>query len=154
MSAELPGVTAVLDAAHLIARSAPYLAALVLLAGIAAGLIGWRRRQRAEAALSDRVRVELVPTTSFNPGPETISRAGHHLARIRHAAHEIPTRGAAARLHYTVTADGQMRCYLEGPASAAAVLRMPPYAEVEIRTPQTAPPVHSVRFGLAKENRR
>ncbi|MFF0629764.1 hypothetical protein [Streptomyces sp. NPDC004296] len=154
MSTSLPGLTMLLDTAHFIARSAPYLAALALLTGIAVALTGWRRRQRAEAALTDRVRVELVPTTSFNPSAEAIARAGHHFARIRHAANDIPARGAAARLHYTVTADGQMRCYLEGPAAAAAVLRMPAYAEVEIRTPQAAPPAHSVHFALDQEKRR
>ncbi|MFJ5680310.1 hypothetical protein [Streptomyces sp. NPDC093097] len=149
----LPGVTTALNAAHLIASSAPYLALLVLLIGIAAGLNALRRRRRADAALTDRVMVELVPTTTFNPRSEEVARAGHHFARIRHAAGDIPPRGAATRLHYTVK-DGQMHCYLEGPATAAAVMRMPAYAEVDVRTSQATPPTHSVRFALAQDARR
>ncbi|MFE4019272.1 hypothetical protein ACFXPZ_17945 [Streptomyces sp. NPDC059101] len=152
-TAPLPGVTTVLDAAHLIASSAPYLALLVLLVGIAAGLNAVRRRRRADAALTDRFEVELVPTTTFNPRAEEVARAGHHFARIRHAAGDIPPRGAATRLRYTVH-DGQMHCYLEGPAAAAAVVRMPAYAEVDVRTRKGAPPTHSVHFALAQDARR
>ncbi|MEU7205398.1 hypothetical protein [Streptomyces sp. NPDC045470] len=152
MSAELPGAAAVLDAAHVIATSAPYLAVLVLAAAVAAGIMGLRRRRQAGAALAHRTCVELVPTSTFNPGMEEVGRAAHQFARIHHAA-GAPARGSAARLRYTVT-DGQMRCYLEGPADAAAVLRMPAYAEVEVRTPQARPDIHPVHFAVAKEARR
>ncbi|WP_336054004.1 hypothetical protein [Streptomyces sp. CA2R101] len=152
MSAELSGAAAALDAAHVIAASSPYLAALILVGAIAAGAVGLRRRRQADAALAHRACVELVPTSTFNPGLDEIGRAAHHVTRIHHAA-GAPARGSAARLRYTVT-DGQMRCYLEGPADAAAVLRMPAYAEVEVRTPNAAPDIHPVHFSLSKEARR
>ena len=67
MSAELPGAAAVFGAAHVIAASSPYLAALILVGAIAAGAFGLRRRRRADAALAHRACVELVPTSTFNP---------------------------------------------------------------------------------------
>ncbi|GAB7035990.1 hypothetical protein AB0G35_23940 [Streptomyces sp. NPDC021749] len=152
MSAELPAAAAALDAAHVIAASSPYLAALILIGAIAAGIVGLRRRRQADAALAHRACVELVPTSTFNPGLEEVGRAAHHFARIHHAA-GAPARGSAARLRYTVT-DGQMRCYLEGPGEAAAVLRMPAYAEVEVRTPHASADIHPVHFSLAKEAQR
>ncbi|MFE1776394.1 hypothetical protein [Streptomyces sp. NPDC059008] len=152
MSAELPGAAAALDAAHVIAASSPYLAALILIGAIATGIVGLRRRQQADAALAHRACVELVPTSTFNPSLEEVGRAAHQFARIHHAA-GAPARGSAARLRYTVT-DGQMRCYLEGPADAAAVMRMPAYSEVEVRTPHAGTDIHPVHFSLAKEARR
>ncbi len=152
MSAELPGAAAALDAAHVIAASSPYLAALILVGVIAAVIVGLRRCRQADAALAHRACVELVPTSTFNPGLEEVGRAAHQFARIHHSA-GAPARGSAARLRYTVS-DGQMRCYLEGPADAAAVMRMPAYSEVEVRTPHASVDIHPVHFSLAKEARR
>ncbi|MFD4763302.1 hypothetical protein ACFWOJ_31970 [Streptomyces sp. NPDC058439] len=114
MNAELPGAQMFFDAAHWIAWSAPYLAALVLVAGIFWVWTAWQRAQRVQRALADRVRVEVVPTSTFDPAEGEIGRWAHHLGRVRYAAAETPARGAAARLRYTVE-DGKMRCYLEGP---------------------------------------
>lgn len=144
MNAELPSAQLFFDAAHWIARSSPYLAALVLIAGV----IWARREQRArlvQEALFDRVTVEVVPTSTFDPGEGEIGRWGRQLGRVHHAAGGVPARGSAARLRYSAE-DGKMRCFLEGPAAAAAVLAMPGFAEVEVRAHRARKNVQPVRF--------
>ncbi|GAA3372124.1 hypothetical protein GCM10017744_102340 [Streptomyces antimycoticus] len=128
-----------------IASSAPYLAGLLLGAGAAALWLAVRRAQRVREALADRVRVELIPTATFNPGEGEVTRWAHQLARIRFAASSTPSRGAAARIRYSAT-NGKMRCYLEGPAAAAAVLSMPGFAEVDVRTDRGTKSITPVRF--------
>ncbi|MBD0742993.1 hypothetical protein [Streptomyces sp. CBMA152] len=132
MTDELPAVQRLLDAAHEIAQAAPYLAALVMAIGIAWIAVTIRRARRVHAALADRVTVEVVPTSTFDPGEGEIGRWAHQLGRVRQAAAGVPARGSAARLRYRVEA-GKMHCFIEGPAQAAAVLAMPGFAEVEIR---------------------
>ena len=138
MSAELPSAQLFVDAAHRIAWSSPYLAALVLMAGVI-----WVRRERKHArlvqeALFHRVTVEVVPTSTFDPSEGEISRWARQLGRVHHAARGVPARGSAARLRYSAEY-GRMRCLLEGPVAASAVLTMPGFAEVEVREVRRAP---------------
>ncbi|MEV6133654.1 hypothetical protein AB0M05_43790 [Streptomyces violaceusniger] len=144
MSPHLPG--AIADMAQWIAWSAPYLVGLLLLAGAAALWLAARRAQRVEEALADRIRVELIPTRTFDPGEGEVTRWAHQLGRVRFAASSTPSRGAAARIRYTATGGGKMRCYLEGPAEAAAVLSMPGFAEVDVRTDRGTKSIKPVRF--------
>ncbi|MFE2498799.1 hypothetical protein [Streptomyces scopuliridis] len=150
MNAELPGAQLFFDAAHWIAWSSPYLAALVLIAGVV-----WVRRERKRSrlvheALSDRVTVEVVPTSTFDPGEGEVGRWARHLGRVHHSAQGVPGRGSAARLRYSAE-DGKMRCYLEGPATAAAVLAMPGFAEVEVRAHRAQRDIQPVRFPAPRE---
>ncbi|MFI0742361.1 hypothetical protein ACH4PU_30445 [Streptomyces sp. NPDC021100] len=136
----------ILETAHWIAHAAPYLAGVVLVVGGTALVMALQRGRRVQHALGRRTRVELVPTSTFDPGLGEISRSAQHLGRVRYAAPHVPARGAAARLRYSAE-NGQMRCYLEGPDTAAAVLRMPSHAEVEVRSASSsASQLQPVRF--------
>lgn len=138
----------VFDAAHWIAWSAPYLAALLPVAVCSWFFFAWHR---ARKALADRVTVEVVPTSTFDPGEGEIGRWAQHLGRVHHAAGRVPARGSAARLRYSVEV-GRMHCYIEGPAQAAAVLAMPGFAEVEVLARRARQSIQPVRFSLAVRN--
>ncbi|MYV93697.1 hypothetical protein [Streptomyces sp. SID1034] len=145
MTEQLGFVQWVLGAAHWIAWSAPYLAAL-----IAVGALVWagKTRQRTvlvREALAHRTVVEVIPTSTFDPSEGEIGRWAHQLGRVPAAAGGVPARGAAARLRYSVEA-GKMRCYLEGPEQAAAILAMPGFAEVEVRSDRTHQEIRPIRF--------
>jgi len=150
--AELPNLQLFLDAVHWTARSAPYLGAAALTAG---GIWGWaarRRTRRARTALAHRTVVEVVPTATFDPGEGEVGRWGHHLGRVRYAADNIPDRGAAVRLRYSADG-GQMHCFIEGPVEAAAVLGMPGFAEVEVRSARPGKDIEPVRFTLPAQRK-
>lgn len=142
---DTPGISQLLTLTHWITLSAPYLAVLSLLAGLCWVLTARRRADRVHEALSGRVTVEVVPTSTFDPSESLISRWAQQLARIRYAAAATPTRGASARLRYSAEA-GKMRCYLQGPQTASAILTMPGFAEVDVRTVHQTKALHSVRF--------
>lgn len=153
MRTELPGnVQRFFDVAHWIAWSAPYLALLVLAGGIVYAGVAVRRARRVNEALAGRVTVEVVPTSTFDPGEGEIGRWAHQLSRVRYAAAATPRRGAAARLRYSVE-DGTMHCYLEGPATASAVLAMPGFAEVEVRAARAEQTIRPVRFPTPREGK-
>lgn len=109
-----------------------------------------RRRKRVRAALADRVTVEVVPTSTFDPSEGEVGRWARQLGRVHHSTQGVPPRGAAARLRYSAE-DGRMRCYLEGPATAAAVLSMPGFAEVEVRAHRAQRDIQPVRFPTPRE---
>ncbi|MFE1557438.1 hypothetical protein ACFW6V_20980 [Streptomyces sp. NPDC058734] len=125
--------------------AAPYLVALSILG--AAVWVWWtiRRAALVREALADRVRVEVIPTATFDPGEGEVGRWARQLGRVHYAADGVPARGSAVRLRYTAV-DGKMRCYVEGPAAAAAILNMPGFAEVEVRTPHGQADIRPVRF--------
>lgn len=152
MNAELPGAQLFFDAAHWIAWSSPYLAALVLVAGIVWIWVAWQRALRVQAALADRVTVEVVPTSTFDPGEGEVGRWAQHLGRVHQAAGGVPARGSAARLRYSVE-HGRMRCFIEGPAQAAAVLAMPGFAEVEVLVRRAHKDISPVRFTLPAQRK-
>ncbi|MER7111147.1 hypothetical protein [Streptomyces sp. NPDC000229] len=132
------------------AAAAPYLAAAtpVILA-----LWTWwavRRARLVRAALADRVTVEVVPTSTFDPSEGEVGRWARQLGRVHHSAGGVPARGSAARLRYSAK-DGKMRCFLEGPATAAAVLAMPGFAEVEVRAHRAQKDIQPVRFPAPRE---
>ncbi|MER6734650.1 hypothetical protein [Streptomyces puniciscabiei] len=146
------GAQTLLDVAHGIAVVAPYLAVIIAAGFIAACGISMRRALRVRDALSGRVRVEAVPTSTFDPGEGEVRRWSQHLGRISYAAGDVPARGRAARLRYSAE-HGRMRCYLEGPAYAQAVLTMPGFAEVEIRSGGSRSDVRPVRFSVPAPRR-
>ncbi|EPH45358.1 hypothetical protein ABT390_35480 [Streptomyces aurantiacus] len=139
------GADVFIEADHWLAPAALYLSAAVL-TGMAVW-IGWkaRRARLVRACLADRVTVELVPTSTFDPGEGEVGRWARQMGRVHFAAGGVPARGSAARLRYSAE-DGKMRCYLEGPAAAAAVLAMPGFAEVEVRAHHARKDITPVRF--------
>ncbi|MEV4616795.1 hypothetical protein AB0K43_30005 [Kitasatospora sp. NPDC049258] len=130
---------------HWAAQAAPYAGTAGLLIGGACAWAVRHRTRRARAALARRTVVEVIPTATFDPGEGEVRRFGRHLARVRYAADGIPVRGAAVRIRYSADG-GQMRCFLEGPAQAAAILAMPGFAEVEVRATHSGTGIQPVRF--------
>lgn len=109
-----------------------------------------RRARLVRAALADRVTVEVVPTSTFDPSEGEVGRWARQLGRVHHSTQGVPARGSAARLRYSAV-DGKMCCYLEGPATAAAVLAMPGFAEVEVRAHRAQKDIQPVRFPAPRE---
>ncbi|MFD5064811.1 hypothetical protein [Streptomyces sp. NPDC058394] len=145
MSIRLPSAQVFNDAVDWVTAAAPYLAAssaVALAIWICVAL--WRARLVREA-LADRVTVEVVPTSTFDPIEGEVGRWARQLSRVHYAADGVPARGSAARLRYSAE-DGNMRCFLEGPATAAAVLAMPGFAEVEVRAHHAQKDIQPVRF--------
>jgi hypothetical protein len=146
------GAQLLLDIAHGIAVAAPYLAVAVAIGFIVACGISWRRALRVRDALAGRVRVEAVPTSTFDPGEGEVRRWSQHLGRVSYAADGTPKRGRAARLRYSAE-HGRMHCYLEGHSHAQAVLTMPGFAEVEIRAGGSRSDIRPVRFSVPTPRR-
>lgn len=130
--------------------AAPYLTAASPVA--LAAWLWWaiRRARLIRAALGDRATVEVVPTSTFDPSEGEVGRWARQLGRVHHAAGGVSARGSAARLRYSAE-DSKMRCYLEGPATAAAVLAMPGFAEVEVRAHRAQKDIQPVRFPAPRE---
>lgn len=129
----------------LLSATAPYLIALGVL-GVTVW-VWWTTRcaTLVRKALADRVQVEVIPTATFDPSEGEVGRWARQLGRVYHAADGVPARGSAVRLRYTAE-HGRMRCYIEGPAAAAAILNMPGFAEVEVRTRHGQAAIQPVRF--------
>ncbi|MER6610786.1 hypothetical protein ABT282_34050 [Streptomyces sp. NPDC000927] len=142
----LPRPEEILDTAARIAMAAAPILAVLFLAALAIwACMALRRVRLVRSALADRVTVEVVPTSTFDPSEGEVGRWARQLGRVHHAADGVPARGSAARLRYSAV-DGKMRCYLEGPAAASAVLAMPGFAEVEVRAPRAQRDIRPVRF--------
>ncbi|MFD9630342.1 hypothetical protein [Streptomyces violascens] len=154
MNTELPGVQAVLTAAHWIAWSAPLLAAVVAAGAGAWACVSWRRHLKVRAALRERSVVEVVPTSGFAPQEGEVHRWAHHLGRARRAAGGVPERGAAVRLRYCAETGSKMHCYLEGPIEAAAVLGMPGFDGVEVRTHRGRQSIEPIVFPRQRDGGR
>ncbi|MFF3326961.1 hypothetical protein [Streptomyces sp. NPDC002889] len=147
-AADLPGAQVFFDAVDWAA--APYLAALSPVALAIWICVAVRRARLVRAALADRVTVEVVPTSTFDPNEGEVGRWARQLGRVHQSAGGIPARGSAVRLRYSAE-DGKMRCFLEGPATAAAVLAMPGFAEVEVRAHRAQKDIQPVRFPTQRE---
>lgn len=125
--------------------AAPYALGALAVLGVAAVCAAWWRSRQVTRSLADRAVVELVPTTTFDPSEKEVANWAQQLSRVRYAARLTPARGAAARVRYTVI-EGRMRCFLEGPATAAAVLALPGFAEVDVRARGPQKDIQPVRF--------
>jgi hypothetical protein len=145
MSIDLPSAQVVFDAVDWVTAAAPYLAAASAVAVAIWICVALWRARLVRDALADRVTVEVVPTSTFDPSEGEVGRWARQLSRVHHAADGVPARGSAARLRYSAE-DGTMRCFLEGPATAAAVLAMPGFAEVEVRAHRAQKDIQPVRF--------
>ncbi|MGP4003632.1 hypothetical protein [Streptomyces sp. 8N706] len=146
--ADLPGGQVLVGAGDWV--TAPYSAAASSVLLTIWVWVAWRRARLVRAALADRVLVEVVPTSTFDPSEGEVGRWARQLGRVHHAAGSVPARGSAARLRYSAE-DGKMRCFLGGPATAAAVLAMPGFAEVEVRAQRAQKDIQPVRFPTQRE---
>ncbi|MFE3150053.1 MULTISPECIES: hypothetical protein [unclassified Streptomyces] len=133
------------DIFRILTAGMPFLAVLLPAALAVWAGVALRRDRLVRDALADRATVEVVPTATFDPSESEVGRWARQLGRVHYAADGVPARGSAARLRYSAV-DGKMRCYLEGPATAAAVLTMPGFAEVEVRAPRAQKGLRPVRF--------
>ncbi|MFI6689075.1 hypothetical protein [Streptomyces sp. NPDC050485] len=154
MNAELPGVQAAFTAAHWIAWSAPLLAVMVAVGAGVWTCVSWRRRLKARTALLKRSVVEVVPTSGFAPLEGEIHRWAHHLGRVTRSADGVPERGAAVRLRYCAETGSKMHCYIEGPIQAAAVLGMPGFDGVEVRTHRGRKSIEPITFPRQRDGGR
>lgn len=145
MRIDLSNTQVFFDAIDWATAAAPYLAAASPVALATWICVALRRARLVRDALADRVTVEVVPTSTFDPSEGEIGRWARQLGRVHHAADGVPARGSAVRLRYSAE-DGHMRCFLEGPATAAAVLAMPGFAEVEVRAHRAQKDIQPVRF--------
>ncbi|MEU3137564.1 ATP/GTP-binding protein [Streptomyces sp. NPDC006854] len=95
--------------------------------------VGWTvlERHLALKALGERAYVELRPTKQFEATAEEILRFGGQLARAASAGRWWTPR-AARTVRVRLRADGSsaLTYRVEGPASAAHLLRQTPYAQV------------------------
>ncbi|MCX4826185.1 hypothetical protein OG883_41695 [Streptomyces sp. NBC_01142] len=148
--ADLPGAQLLADIVGWTTAAAPYLAALSPVALAVCICAAARRARLVREALTDRVIVEVVPTSTFDPSEGEVGRWARQLSRVHHSADGVPARGSAARLRYTAE-DGKMRCFLEGPVTAAAVLAMPGFAEVEVRAHRAQKDIQPIRFPAPNE---
>jgi hypothetical protein len=108
------------------------LAVAVAAAGGAGVRVWWLRRARE--ALRERCTVALVPAAGFDPSREEIGRHAVRLSRIPASAGWMPRRSVGVRIRL-VTEDGQLAYRLEGPATAAALLRMTSFTDVDVADP-------------------
>jgi len=150
MNGGTPGISPLLTLTHWLMLAAPYLTAMSLLIGICWALAARRRADHVKSALSGRVTVEVVPASTFDPSEAVVGRWAQQLARIRFAASATPARGAGARLRYSAR-EGKMHCYVEGPQAASAILTMPGFPDVEVRTVQHRRALRPVRFATTDQ---
>lgn len=104
-------------------------AAVIAVAVYAGGRLWWR--YLAAQALQDRVSVDLVPATTFDPSMEEVEWFAGQLGRVPAAAGALPRRASAVRLRLACEG-GNLAYRVEGPGHAASILRMSAYPEVEV----------------------
>lgn len=109
--------------------------------GIAVLLV---RRLLVRRALAHRVEYDWLPTNSFDPSAEDVSRFAAQLTRTRPAESRLrPRRGASVRLSMRTDPSGRLLLRIGGPVNAGSVLRHQSYPQVESRGPdreQRTPP--------------
>lgn len=100
---------------------------------IAVGIATSLRYRRGRRALKDRDRIQLLPSTSFDPNPESILRFAAQLIRTRRTLNLLTPRRALGVRIRLATHTGQLQYQLHGPRRAGSLLRHGTYPEVEIR---------------------
>jgi hypothetical protein len=105
-----------------------------------AGALGFRTAQRliSRATLRDRLALELLPTTGFDPVLEDVLRFAKQIARAQRSVSRwaLPARGTAMRVRL-VSAGGPLSMRIEGPVRATTVLRHQGYPQCELRPVET-----------------
>lgn len=105
------------------------LPAVVAVIVAAAAVRAWRGAR----ALRQRTAVAMVPTESFDPSPEEVTRFASQLTRLRPSTRLVPSSALAVRVRLTSLPGGRMTYQLEGPQRSRSVLRLGGYSGVELR---------------------
>ncbi|MFJ4576851.1 hypothetical protein ACIP4W_36705 [Streptomyces sp. NPDC088846] len=98
----------------------------------------WARRwwlRRARTVLRDRAVVALVPAADFAPSLEEIERHAARLARVPAVVGWAPERALGVRIRLS-SDEGRLSYRLEGPARAAALLRLRSFPDVDVVNPE------------------
>lgn len=104
-------------------------AALVIVAVVLAARSGVQLHR----ARNDRLELAVVPTSEFDPDPESVLRFASQLLRTRRATGvAVPDGAHAVRLSLCSMGEGRMVQLLSGPSRAASILRQPGYSQVEL----------------------
>ncbi|MGW2182680.1 hypothetical protein ACWCXX_32295 [Streptomyces sp. NPDC001732] len=94
----------------------------------------WARRwwlRRARTLLRGRAVVTLVPAAGFDPSLEEIERHAARLARVPAVTGWAPKRAVGVRIRLS-SEEGRLSYRLEGPARAAALLRLRSFPDVDV----------------------
>ncbi|MGY3056734.1 hypothetical protein ACVWZD_000979 [Streptomyces sp. TE3672] len=97
----------------------------------------WARRwwlRRARTMLRDRAVVSLVPAAGFDPSLEEIDRHAARLARVPAVVGWAPKRAVGVRIRLS-SDESRLSYRLEGPARAAALLRLRSFPDVDVVEP-------------------
>ncbi|WP_326771288.1 hypothetical protein [Streptomyces sp. NBC_01445] len=116
-----------------------------LLAG--AGSLLWR--WRARRLLTERAVVELVPSQGFDPSAPDMTPHAARLARASQTTEWTPRRAQGIRLRHGSDGQGQLSLRMEGPATSAALMRLPSLPNVQVRSHQgrrSRDPVERIAF--------
>lgn len=101
-----------------------------------AAVLGFRtaRRLISRVTLRNRLALELLPTTGFDPVLEDVLRFAKQIARAQRSVSRwaLPARGTAMRVRL-VSAGGPLSMRIEGPVRATTVLRHQGYPQCELR---------------------
>lgn len=116
-------------------RAAGLVPVLVVVVGVAvvlAVLVAVRARGLVRDARQDRVRVAMIPTSSFDPSPEEVVRWAAQLARTNRVTGRAAPDGARmVRVSFVSVGEGGMVQTVSGPGRAESLLRQPGLSEVE-----------------------
>ncbi|RPK55822.1 hypothetical protein [Streptomyces sp. ADI95-17] len=96
---------------------------------------GWWR-VRARRLLEERAVVELVPSQGFAPSAQDMAPHAARLARASQTTQWTPRRAQGVRLRHGSDGQGQLSLRLEGPATSAALMRLPSLPDVQVRSHQ------------------
>ncbi|MFE6904462.1 hypothetical protein ACFVFJ_48150 [Streptomyces sp. NPDC057717] len=96
------------------------------------GSLWWR--VRARRLLKERAVVELVPSQGFDPTTQDMVPHAARLARASQTAGWVPRRAQGMRLRHGSDGQGQLSLRMEGPATSAALMRLPSLPNVQVRS--------------------
>ncbi|MFG2526094.1 hypothetical protein [Streptomyces sp. NPDC048527] len=97
-----------------------------------AGSLWWR--VRARHLLKKRAVVELLPSQGFDPTTQDMVPHAARLARASQTAGWAPRRAQGMRLRHGSDGQGQLSLRMEGPATSAALMRLPSLPNVQVRS--------------------
>ncbi|MFD0515939.1 hypothetical protein ACFQ0Q_47330 [Streptomyces aureus] len=112
-----------------------------------AGSLWWRARARR--LLRKRAVVELVPSHNFDPSDKDMAPHAARLARASQTTQCTPRRAQGMRLRHGSDGQGQLALRMEGPATSAALMRLPSLPNVQVRSRQSRrgrDPVERITF--------
>lgn len=127
------------------AAGAKWVAVATLGAAMAWAAARWQATRRALQP-ARRTQLMALPTETFDPSAEEVARYAAQLSRTRRTVRGSLTRTAqAVRVRLDSVGNGHAIYRIEGAASAASILRLAGFGEVELRP---ADAVDDVAMGL------